>query len=170
RYLSGGSRLGANESEAQLSLVRCLAGLFAKRAAGLVDRVLFEQLGQGRHSASFQFVVYARGTRMYDEEITSWDRHFGALLARLKGRGLYDAMAIVLTSDRGRALREATPVPLLIKRPGVRARGRVEARSAQSIDLMPTVLRSIDLAIPASVQGRDLFHDDEDAGARPLER
>ncbi|MCA9600455.1 MAG: sulfatase-like hydrolase/transferase, partial [Myxococcales bacterium] len=39
--------------------------------------------------------------KLYDGEVTYWDEEFGALLADLKKRGVYDDMTIVITADHG---------------------------------------------------------------------
>ncbi|MET0390143.1 MAG: sulfatase-like hydrolase/transferase [Polyangiales bacterium] len=108
--------------------------------------------------------------RLYDGEITYWDEHFGALLAALKHRGLYDDMTIVVTSDHGEEFNEhggfwhgatlydeALHVPLFVKLPQNQLRGSVVRHFVQSIDLMPSVLGLSGLPIPAGVQGQDVF-------------
>ena len=108
--------------------------------------------------------------KLYDGEITFWDGHFGALVKELQGRGLYDAMTIVITADHGEEFQdhggywhgttlydEALRVPLFIKLPGNRLHGEVVRHFVQSIDLLPTLLQLADLPLPAGVQGHDVF-------------
>jgi arylsulfatase A-like enzyme/uncharacterized membrane protein YbhN (UPF0104 family) len=108
--------------------------------------------------------------RLYDGEITYWDEHFGALIAALKQRGLYDEMTIVITSDHGEEFQdhggywhgttlydEALRVPLFVKLPGNQQHGSVVHHFVQSIDLMPTLLALADLPNPTGVQGQHLF-------------
>lgn len=107
---------------------------------------------------------------LYDGEITFWDEHFGALVAELRRRGLYDALTIVVTSDHGEEFGEhggffhgttlydeQVRVPLFVKLPGARRGGTVVRHWVQSIDLMPTLLRESSIEVPEGVQGGDLF-------------
>lgn len=108
--------------------------------------------------------------RLYDGEIHYWDEHFGELIAALERRGLYDDLTIVVTADHGEEFQEhggfwhgttlydeTLRVPLFIKLPhGARA-GEVISHFTQSIDLMPSLLKRAGVAIPAGVQGQDLF-------------
>jgi arylsulfatase len=108
--------------------------------------------------------------RLYDGEISFWDEHFGALIARLKQRGLYDEMTIIVTADHGEEFQEhggfwhgttlydeVVHVPLLIKLPGSQMHGSVVRHFVQSIDLMPSVLQRAGVPVPKGVQGHDLF-------------
>jgi arylsulfatase A-like enzyme len=108
--------------------------------------------------------------KLYDGEITFWDQHFGRLLDELKRRGLYDGATIVVTSDHGEELAEhgsfwhgttlydeQTRVPLLLKLPGNQQAGSAVSHWVESIDVMPTLLRQAGIAVPAGVQGKDLF-------------
>jgi arylsulfatase A-like enzyme/uncharacterized membrane protein YbhN (UPF0104 family) len=110
---------------------------------------------------------------LYDGEISFWDQHFGALLADLKRRGLYDQLTIIVTADHGEEFQEhggfwhgttlydeAVRVPLLIKLPGNQLHGRVVHHFVQSIDLMPSVLKFAGLPLPPGVQGNDVFAGD----------
>jgi arylsulfatase A-like enzyme/uncharacterized membrane protein YbhN (UPF0104 family) len=107
---------------------------------------------------------------LYDGEITYWDEHFGRLLAKLRERGLYDDLTIVVTSDHGEEFGdhggfwhgttlydEQVRVPLLVKLPRGRRAGTVVHHWVQSIDIMPTLLREMGIAVPEGVQGGDLF-------------
>jgi arylsulfatase A-like enzyme len=112
----------------------------------------------------------ARLSRLYDGEIAFWDQHFGALIADLKKRGLYDQLTIVVTADHGEEFQEhggfwhgttlydeVVRVPLLIKLPGNQRGGSVLTSFVQSIDLMPTLLEFAKLPVPHGVQGHDAF-------------
>ncbi|MCS6797811.1 MAG: sulfatase-like hydrolase/transferase [Myxococcota bacterium] len=107
---------------------------------------------------------------LYDGEITYWDEHFGRLLSELRRRGLYDETLVVVTSDHGEEFMdhggywhgttlydEQLRVPLLVKLPGNERGGTVVRDWRQSIDVMPTLLARMGIAIPEGVQGRDLF-------------
>ena len=108
--------------------------------------------------------------KLYDGEITYWDEHFGALVAELKKRGVYDDLTIVITADHGEEFHEhggfwhgttlydeEVHIPLLMKLPGGEMRGNVVKHWVQSIDLMPTILKRAGIAVPDGVQGRDVF-------------
>jgi len=107
---------------------------------------------------------------LYDGEIRYWDEELGKLLDGLRERGLYDALTIVVTSDHGEEFNEhggfwhgttlydeQVRVPLFVKLPESRRGGTVVRHWVQSIDLMPTVLKLLDVPIPEAVQGGDLF-------------
>ena len=111
-----------------------------------------------------------RTREVYDGEISYWDTQFGALVERLKQRGLYDDMTIVVTSDHGEEFMdhggywhgttlydEMIRVPLVVKLPGSERAGTTAAEWVQSIDIMPTLLRLSGVDVPPGVQGGDLF-------------
>jgi Sulfatase len=98
------------------------------------------------------------------------DRLLGTLLQRLKQKGLYDRALIVVTADNGEAFlhhdgrHEATPenvheiaaTPLIIKAPWQR-RGRVDDRSARTLDILPTIADLLDVRLPWPVDGRSIW-------------
>jgi arylsulfatase A-like enzyme len=107
---------------------------------------------------------------LYDGEISYWDAELGKLLERLRERGLYDDVTIIVTSDHGEEFNdhggfwhgttlydEQVRVPLLVKLPESRRGGTVVRHWVQSIDLMPTVLKLFEAPVPEGVQGGDLF-------------
>jgi arylsulfatase len=102
----------------------------------------------------------ARYRARYDAEIRYVDQHVGALVDRLRARGLWERVLFVLTADHGESLGEhgyyfahgwfayddVLRVPLVLHGPGVPEGRRVPA-SVSLVDLAPTVL---DLAgVPA---------------------
>jgi arylsulfatase A-like enzyme len=106
--------------------------------------------------------------RLYDAEITAWDRALASLLASLEELGVRDSTVIVVTSDHGEEFAEhgrlthATQlydetirVPLVIVGPGVAA-ARV-SQQVQGVDLFPTVAHLLGLAPPAGLPGQDLL-------------
>jgi arylsulfatase A-like enzyme/uncharacterized membrane protein YbhN (UPF0104 family) len=112
--------------------------------------------------------------KLYDGEITFWDEHFGALVASLKKRGLYDALTIVVTADHGEEFMEhggfwhgttlydeQLHVPLFVKLPGGKEGGSVLTHWVESVDIMPTLLTRQRLPVPEAVQGIDLFRGKE---------
>lgn len=109
---------------------------------------------------------------LYDEEILYTDAMVGRFLDRLRKEGRYHNSLIVLFSDHGEGLmdhedylghgfhhmyEELVRVPLLIKPPrgSAIAPGRVPTQ-VRLIDIMPTVLDMLDLAVPEQVEGRSL--------------
>lgn len=129
--------------------------------------------GSGYARAAHQTPSIAERDRLvelYDGEITYWDEHFGALIADLRERGLYDDMTIVVTADHGEELGdhggfwhgttlydEQVRVPLFVKLPRGRRAGTVVRHWVQSVDIMPTLLAEAGIEVPDGVQGASLF-------------
>jgi len=101
----------------------------------------------------------------YDGEIAYLDFHLGRLLTGLKQRGLYEKTMIIVTSDHGeyfgehnllrhhRGLhQEVLWIPLLVKYPNSQLVGQHDG-PVQILDIMPTVLSTLGLPIPDSIQG-----------------
>lgn len=99
----------------------------------------------------------------YDAEIRSMDDAFGKFLAYLKSKGLYDKAIIIVTSDHGEEFgehgkmgwhshtlyEELIHVPLLIKFPDQKFKGKRIKGMVRSIDILPTLLQllAIDIGI-----------------------
>jgi arylsulfatase A-like enzyme/Flp pilus assembly protein TadD len=106
----------------------------------------------------------------YDGEIAYVDAAVGKLLSWLRLRGLYDGALIAVMADHGEALGdhgetthgiflydETIRVPLLFKLPRERSAGkRIESR-AGLVDVLPTILQEVGIAIPHDVQGESLL-------------
>ena len=104
----------------------------------------------------------------YDAEIVDVDAHVGRLLDFVRERGMLDRTLVVLTADHGESLGEhdyyfehgmlvnegSVHVPLLVRHPDLPPR-TIDAL-VQSTDLLPTLLRFLDLDVPGDVHGRDL--------------
>jgi arylsulfatase A-like enzyme/uncharacterized membrane protein YbhN (UPF0104 family) len=108
--------------------------------------------------------------KLYDGEITYWDEHFGALVAELKRRGLYEDLTVVVTSDHGEEFMEhggfwhgttlydeQLHVPLFVKLPKQERAGTAIKHWVESVDVVPTLLSLHRIAVPKEVQGLDLF-------------
>ncbi len=105
---------------------------------------------------------------LYDAEIAGADAAFGRLLAELDRRSLLADTIVVFTSDHGEVLgahgrlghgrmfEEELRVPWIMRFPGRRHRGVVDA-PVQHVDLVPTLLSALGREIPAGVQGVDLM-------------
>lgn len=110
---------------------------------------------------------------LYDGCIRRIDAGIARLLERLERDGWLDDAWVVVTSDHGEAFREhgtfehrqlydeEVHIPLIVRPPGGLA-GRRHGEVASLVDLAPTILASVGLDVPASMQGRPRI-----AGARP---
>lgn len=114
---------------------------------------------------------------LYDGEIRFWDRSFGALIAGLKRRGLYENTLIVVTSDHGEELAdhggfwhgttlydEQVRVPLIARFPGGEQSGTTVTDWVRHVDIAPTILQFASAEVPAGMQGGRLF----EQGRRPV--
>ncbi len=105
----------------------------------------------------------------YDGEIAYMDSAVGKLLRELRTRGLYDGAMIAVMADHGESLGahgennhgfflydETIHVPLLIKLPQGSAKKQIDDR-VELIDVMPTLVQTAGIAVPAQVQGQSLL-------------
>jgi arylsulfatase A-like enzyme/Flp pilus assembly protein TadD len=108
--------------------------------------------------------------RLYDGEIAFADAQVGRLIGFLKANGLYRNTIIVLTGDHGESLGEhgeathgffiynaTLHVPVIIHLPGAVPSAKTLPDVISLIDLMPTVLQTLKVAVPEQVQGRSLL-------------
>ena len=98
------------------------------------------------------------------------DRVLGAIVRRLRSRGIYHSAMVAVVADHGaafipgrsrRLLGAANAgwilrVPMFVKLPGQR-RGRIISRPVRTIDLLPTIADVLGIRIPWPVDGRSLF-------------
>jgi arylsulfatase A-like enzyme len=109
------------------------------------------------------------GVKEYAAGVTFVDDHVGQIVADLKRRGLYDDMMIVLVSDHGEHLgehdlwfthaepyQECLHVPLMIKFPEGHFAGTVVDAPVSTMDLMPTMLETVNIR-PPDMDGRSLL-------------
>jgi choline-sulfatase len=112
----------------------------------------------------------AQLSALYDAEVAGNDRSFGALLAELRRRGLYDSSLLIFVADHGEEFdehgflghannlyAETLDVPLIVKWPR-QTRGERVPALAQHVDLLPTILRACGLRPPDGLPGTDLFN------------
>lgn len=106
--------------------------------------------------------------RDYRGEVRYVDAQLARLVEGLRGLGLLEETALVVTSDHGEGLgdhgilghgehlfEEQIRVPLLLRAPGLPA-GAVREGGVQLEDLLPTALALLGRAPPADLDGRDL--------------
>jgi arylsulfatase A-like enzyme len=97
------------------------------------------------------------------------DERVGVLLDTLERLGMRDDTIVVFCSDHGDFMGEhhmlikcnafydcLTRVPLIISYPRLATRGARQPALVSLVDVMPTILRLIDLPVPEGVQGRIL--------------
>jgi arylsulfatase A-like enzyme len=107
----------------------------------------------------------------YDGAIAYQDEQLARVIDRLAELDLYDETLIIVTSDHGEAFgkrgvlthgatlyQEQIHVPLIAKYPLTR-QGRVRDELVDGVDVMPTILDLLGLAIPDGVQGHSLLRD-----------
>ncbi len=115
---------------------------------------------------------------LYDGEIAAVDEAIGRLLVKLEGRGDLDRTLVVLTADHGESLGEhgelthalllystTVRVPLVIRDPSDPTPRRIAAPVA-TVDILPTILNRLGLAIPQAVQGFPLPRTKAERGPR----
>ncbi len=107
---------------------------------------------------------------LYDGEIAYVDSCVGTLLTELRTRGLYDNSLIALMADHGESLGahgedthgfflydETIHVPLLFKLPSEKSAGERVDKLVGLVDVLPTILQTVGVAIPKEVQGSTLL-------------
>jgi arylsulfatase A-like enzyme len=116
--------------------------------------------------------------RRYAASVAGLDAAVGSVLARLAELGLEQHTLVVFLSDnggpqsrarwngssnaplrgsKGSLLEAGTRVPLLVRWPGVIPPGLVYDEPVSTLDLVPTVLRSAGLPVPADLDGVDVL-------------
>lgn len=106
----------------------------------------------------------------YDGEVATSDAVIGSLLDELRQLGVYDRALIVLLSDHGESLGEhgedehgvllytaTLRVPLMVKLPNSQWAGEQVAAPVQLIDVLPTVVKMLDLPSPEGLRGSSLL-------------
>jgi arylsulfatase A-like enzyme len=98
----------------------------------------------------------------YDGDIAYGDREFGRFVRELKARGLYDRALVVFMADHGEefldhgkwlhgksVFDELVHVPLIVKFPKGQDAGRHVTTQVRAVDVLPTVLQTLGLPVPA---------------------
>jgi arylsulfatase A-like enzyme/tetratricopeptide (TPR) repeat protein len=107
--------------------------------------------------------------RPYDGEIAYSDSVVGEAIAFLESQQALDETLVVLLSDHGEGLGDhgeeehgllaydsTLRVPWIIRLPGAARRGAVVARLVSLVDVAPTVIGLLGIALPAGLDGVDL--------------
>ena len=115
------------------------------------------------------------GRTPYDAEVAYADAMVGRLLDALRSAGQLDRTLVVVTADHGESLGEhgetthglfayesTIHVPMIVGGPAVRP--AVEQNAVAHVDLVPTILDLVGVAIPGGLEGRSL------AGPVPADR
>ena len=120
---------------------------------------------------------------LYDGEIRYADDVLKAFLARVKAMGLYENALIVFASDHGESLGEhdfffehgeylydaTLRIPLIVKFPRSRDRGRRISGKVMIMDIMPTVLSAAGVVDLPPLHGHDLsLYLDNEREAHPV--
>lgn len=105
----------------------------------------------------------------YDGEIAFVDSIIGKLISALIAKDLYEKTLVIFTSDHGESLGEhgeethgfflydsTLRVPLIVKFPGARWKGRVVHEQVRGIDVAPTILEILGVSVPTQMQGQAL--------------
>lgn len=107
-----------------------------------------------------------QGFQRHVLQVQHTDALVGALLDKLRTRGLFDDAIIVVTADHGASFRageqrriaseETAPdiavVPLFVKLPGQRT-GRVQDAAVRTIDVLPTIAEAAGVRLPWRADG-----------------
>jgi arylsulfatase A-like enzyme/Flp pilus assembly protein TadD len=107
---------------------------------------------------------------LYDGEIAYVDSLIGLVVEELRRRSVLDETLIVIVGDHGESLGQhgesghgffvydaTLRVPLIIRFPSSRHGGKKVSSSVETVDILPTLLRELDLPIPQDVQGESLL-------------
>ena len=134
------------ETHDRLRRISCAAPLFGEGRSCIPDN-LEDPLGIVAGERVLAPEEAARLEDWYDSELACLDLHLGELFDALEQHGLLDGALVAVTADHGHLLgehdafnheaevwQELTHVPLILKRPGQRAAGRV-ARAVETADL-----------------------------------
>lgn len=107
----------------------------------------------------------------YDAGVRTFDGLVGDLRADLEQRGRWDDTLVVVLSDHGEHLADASlglghgdhlwggaalRIPFVVRLPGQVAPGRTVTQRARSLDVAPTVLELLGVPTPESFRGRSL--------------
>jgi hypothetical protein len=121
-------------------------------------------------------ILSMQGFRRHLLQLQFADKLLGRLIARLEKSGVWDRALVVVLADHGVSFqpgvsrRSAVPenfpailsVPVFIKAPG-QSTGRMDARTAETIDIMPTIADILGRPLHWTFDGRSLLDSDRPA-------
>lgn len=123
----------------------------------LPDRPAADPRHDNRESADRERMI-----AQYDGDVAYNDQQFGRFVSELKARGRYDGALVIFVADHGEEFQdhgqwlhgrsvfdELVRIPLVVKFPGGEYAGRRVPQQVQEIDLLPTILESLGLPVPA---------------------
>lgn len=107
---------------------------------------------------------------LYDGEITLNDEAFGELIEKLKELQLYNRTLVLFTSDHGEEFyehqgvkhgdtlyEEQIHIPIIIRDPFHFPSEQRIGSMVGTIDIMPTILRLLNISVPAECEGKSLI-------------
>jgi len=97
-------------------------------------------------------------TDFYDDAVLAFDSQVKILLDDMRQQNILDNTIVIITSDHGRNFSPDRPVPLIIRLPGG-VRSGVVRRPTQQIDIAPTLLDLLEIAVPSWMDGQSLLTD-----------
>jgi arylsulfatase A-like enzyme/Tfp pilus assembly protein PilF len=172
-------RIDESWSKDELDQRRQNAFGFPERKAGPVTKPVLDWLRRPRSDPFFLWVHYfdphqpvnppephsSVFSDRYAAEIAYADEQLGQILEELRKQKEYDRTLIIVTADHGEGLLDhgepthsllifdtTMRVPLVVRGPGVPA-GQKTERLTSGVDLMPSILELLGVAIPPEVQG-----------------
>ncbi len=92
----------------------------------------------------------------YDDAIQGFDSDFETVIRQLQASGRYENAIIVLYSDHGSRHSVLERVPLMIRFPEGRIRGR-RSENVQLADVAPTILDYLGAEVPGWMEGRTMI-------------
>jgi arylsulfatase A-like enzyme/cytochrome c-type biogenesis protein CcmH/NrfG len=120
-------------------------------------------------------------SKPYDGGIAYVDSVMGKLLDELRAHGLFENTLIAVMSDHGEALGDhgeefhgfflydaTIRVPLLLKLPEQRSAGKRVENPVGLVDVLPTILQAVGVAVPQDVQGKSLLDLVTESKSKPL--
>ena len=102
----------------------------------------------------------------FDDAILEFDNQVREVVNHLREKDLFDNTLIIFISDHGSKWRSEQRIPLIIRFPHHRYKGRI-TRNVQSIDIAPTILDYLGVEIPDWMDGESLLSERKGA-YRPI--
>ena len=136
-----------------------------REGLGLPDNIRIKKATTGFSPEDIDYIE-----ALYDCEILHNDHYFGKFLELLKEKKLYDNSIIILVADHGEQFdehgglfhgssiyNEEIHVPLIFMFPGGEGGGKTIENMVSQVDIYPTILDYLGIAIPANVDGMSIL-------------